>query len=64
MSRHHAIINVRRLPDGSIKSDIANDQNKNETLVNGMVIMPNDILVLQDGATIKMGNTTVIFHYK
>lgn len=63
MSRQHAIINVRRLPDGSIKSDIANDQNKNATLVNGIEIMPNDILVLQDGATIKMGHTTVTFHY-
>ena len=64
MSRQHAIINVRRLPDGSIKSDIANDQNKNATLVNGIEIMPNDILVLQDGATIKMGHTTVTFHYQ
>lgn len=63
MSRQHAIINVRRLPDGSIKSDIANDQNKNATLVNGIEIMPNDILVLQDGATITMGHTTVAFHY-
>ena len=64
MSRQHAIINVRRLPDGSIKSDIANDQNKNATLVNGTEIMPNDILVLQDGSTIKMGHTTVTFHYQ
>ena len=63
MSRQHAIINVRRMPDGSIKSDIANDKNKNATLVNGIEIMPNDILVLQDGATIKMGHTTVTFHY-
>ena len=27
-------------------------------------IMPNDILVLQDGATVKMGHTTVTFHYQ
>lgn len=63
MSRQHAIINVRRLPDGSIKSDIANDQNKNATRVNGMELLASDEIVLNDGDRIQMGDTTVIFHY-
>lgn len=62
MSRAHAIINVRRLPDGGIKCDITNDKNKNTTRVNGNIVGPDDAIVLHDGDRIQMGNTTVTFH--
>ena len=62
MSRAHAIINVRRLPDGGIKCDITNDKNKNATRVNGNIVGPDDAIVLHDGDRIQMGNTTVTFH--
>jgi hypothetical protein len=63
MSRQHAIINVRRLPDGSIKCDISNDQNKNATRVNNYTLGPDDAIVLHEGDRITMGDTTVTFHY-
>ena len=62
MSRQHAIINVRRLPDGSIKCDISNDKNKNATSINGALLLQGDAIVLHDGDLIQMGNTTVTFH--
>lgn len=64
MSRQHAIINVRRLPNGGITTSISNDQNKNATLVNGMELAKADEIVLNDGDQIKMGETTVSFHNK
>ncbi len=64
MSRQHAIINVRRLPNGGITTSITNDQNKNATLVNGMELAKADEIVLNDGDQIKMGETTVTFHNK
>lgn len=64
MSRQHAIINVRRLPNGGITTSITNDQNKNATTVNGMELAKADEIILNDGDQIKMGETTVTFHNK
>ena len=61
MSRQHAIINVRRLPNGGITTSISNDQNKNATLVNNMELAKADEIVLNDGDQIKMGETIVTF---
>ncbi len=62
MSRQHAIINVRRLPNGGITTSVTNDQNKNATTVNGMELAKADEIVLNDGDQIKMGETTVFFY--
>ena len=63
MSRQHVVINVRRLPDGSIKCDISNDKNKNATRINGAQLLQGDAIVLHDGDRIQMGETSVTFHY-
>ena len=64
MSRNHALINVRRLPDGNIKVDISNSQNKNATKVNGQTIGDDDAFVLHDGDKVTMGKTTITFRTK
>ena len=64
MSREHAVVNVRRLPNGSLKIDISNFKNKNTTKVNGLLLEHDDAIVLHDGDTIEMGNTSLSFHTK
>ncbi len=64
MSREHAMMNVRRLPDGGIKVDICNLKNKNTTQVNDYLLEPGDAIVMHDGDTIKMGNTLLTIHIK
>ena len=64
MSRQHCVINVTRMPNGSIKAVLSNYQNKNETKINGHTITSGDEIVLQDGNTITMGNTTVTYSIK
>lgn len=63
MSRNHAIINVRRVSEDSIKVDLCNGRNKNATLVNGEMVGRSDSIFLHDGDTIVMGRTTMIFHF-
>ena len=64
MSREQAVINVRRLPNGGLKTDISNFKNKNTTKVNGHLLEHDDAIVLHDGDTIEMGSTTLSFHTK
>ena len=64
MSREHAVINVRRLPNGSLKIDISNFKNKNTTKVNGLLLEHDDDIVLHDDDTIEMGSTSLSFHTK
>ena len=64
MSRHHSVINVRRMTSGEIKVDISNYENKNKTFVNGNILQNGESFVLHDGDSIKMGNTTVIYKTK
>jgi len=61
MSRQHAAILVKRMPDGSLKCTLRNDQNKNQTLVNGQPIENSDKITLIDGYRITMGKTTILF---
>lgn len=63
MSRQHVIINVRRLSDGGIKTGICNDRNKNATRINGIELKSGDEIILHDNDSIRMGDTTVTFHY-
>ncbi len=61
MSRQHCIINVSTRADGTMKAVISNYQNKNETAINGRTIATGDAIILQDGNTITMGQTTVTY---
>lgn len=62
MSRQHCVINVKMLPDGSAKAVLSNFKNKNETKINGHTIASGDAIILQDGNTITMGNTTATYN--
>ncbi len=64
MSRHHAIVNVRRIADGSLRVSVKNYENKNKTLVDSHPLGKDDELVLHDGSVILMGKTQVMFKVK
>lgn len=64
MSRQHVLITVRRLPDGSLKSVLRNDQNKNGTLIDGQTIENGDEILLTNGNRITMGRTTLLYKEK
>lgn len=55
MSRHHAKIDVQRLPDGSARLKISNWQNKNKTFVDGVELVDDEVLILHNGSVINMG---------
>ena len=61
MSRQHALIIVTRLRDGGLKATLRNDQNKNDTLVNGQTIENGDEIRLTNGNRITMGRTTLLY---
>lgn len=62
ISRVHAVINVRRLSNGALKTDIsAHDNAKNPTRVNGAVLLTGDAIVLHSGDKIQMGDTTLTY---
>jgi len=56
MSRRHAIINVSKLPNGSLKAVIRNDKNKNQTFVNNVALEADDRILLNNNDIVKMGN--------
>ena len=56
MSRNHSRIELKRLSDGSMKIYISNWQNRNPTYVNGIELKPGDIMNLQEGYELKMGD--------
>ncbi len=64
MSRQHALITVTRLRDGGLKATLRNDQNKNDTLVNGQTIANGDEIRLINGCRITMGHTTLLYKEK
>lgn len=61
LSRSHIVIEVTRLHNGSIHTTLSNDRNKNPTYVGSQQVMPSDRIVLNNGDTIKMGQTTLTF---
>ena len=61
MSRQHVAITVSSFPDGTLKAVLSNDQNKNDTLVDGQLIAAGDAIRLRDGNTTTMGKTTITF---
>lgn len=64
MSRQHVLITVRRLPDGALKSVLRNDQNKNDTLIDGQAIENGDEIRLTNGNRITMGRTNLLYKEK
>lgn len=64
MSRHHAIIIVRRIADGSLRVSVKNYENKNKTFVDGHSLTKDDEVILHDGSVILMGKTQVMFKVK
>jgi len=61
MSREHAIINIKRIADGSLKALIRNCKKPVTTEVKGMLLDANDEVVLTDGTELKLGNTIIIY---
>ena len=61
MSRLHAIIEISRMFDGSVRAVIKNADNKNPTFVGGQRLIEGDRIVLNDGDVIKMGDVTITY---
>lgn len=59
MSRNHARIEQIRLPDGGVKLRLSNWQNQNPTFVNGVELKAGDVINVQDGYEIKMGDAII-----
>jgi len=59
MSRNHVTINCVCRQGTLVKAVISNDRNKNSTYINGTKLHNDDQIVLENGCSIKMGNTIV-----
>lgn len=64
ISRHHALITVEQDPSGRYIAMLSNYKNKNLTRVNGLDIIGNDEVILEEGATLLMGATVITFTFK
>ena len=64
MSRQHLNIHVIKASAEKVRVDVSNEHNKNATYINGQLLNEGDQLILTDGSTINMGNTTVTYHQK
>ena len=61
MSREHAVINIKRIADGSLKILIRNCKDHLVTKVKGMVLEANDEVVLTNGTDIQLGHTLITY---
>ncbi len=65
MSRRHMLITLTSVPGlAQPKVTIQNHQNKNVTYVNGAPLDKADIVVLENGSTIKMGNSILHIQFQ
>ena len=62
MGRHHAVITKRTDQIGNFICTLKPKDAKNGLCVNGIELTANDEVNLLDGASIKMGNTMMVFH--
>lgn len=64
ISRHHALITVEQAPSGGYLAKLTNYKNKNLTRVNGLDLVDDDEVILEEGATLLMGATilTITFN--
>ncbi len=60
MSREHILINVEQVGD-KLRATVTNYQNTNDTQVAGLPLAKGDMVVLNNGMTITMGETTVTY---
>lgn len=61
MSRQHAFIEVRTMPDGSYRHFLQNWNNKNCTTVGNEQLMQDESIVLQDGQVVTFGSVAIRF---
>ena len=61
MSREHAIINIKRIADGSLRTLIRNFKDNLVTIVKDMQLETNDEVVLTNGTNLKMGHTSIVY---
>lgn len=61
MSRNHISIDIFTLPDGTFKPVLKLTAAKNQTIVKGRRVNPGEVLILQNGDRIVMGNTEAVF---
>ena len=64
ISRHHALIMIDEVPSGGYRARLTNYKNKNLTRVNGVDVVDDDEVILEDGATLLMGATVLTFTSK
>ena len=64
MSKQHCIVNVTTQANGNKKAVLSNYLNKNATTINGHKIGNGDAIILQEGNSITMGDTTVVFNIR
>ena len=60
MSRMHILINVEQVGD-KLRATVTNYQNTNDTQVAGLPLAKGEMVVLNNGMTITMGETTVTY---
>ncbi len=60
MSREHILINVEQVGD-KLRATVTNYQNTNDTQVAGLPLAKGEMVVLNNGMTITMGETTVTY---
>lgn len=63
MSRNHCCIDVVAVGENKFKHIISNTENKNPTMVNEYELKDDDLLVLENGDTIKFSYTAVKIQY-
>lgn len=61
MSREHAIINIKRIADGSLRTLIRNFKDNLVTIVKDMQLETNDEVVLTNGTNLIMGHTSIVY---
>ena len=61
MSREHAVVNIARIADGSLRVLIRNLKGNVSTSVKGMKLEDGDEVVLTNGAELKLGQTLIVY---
>lgn len=64
MSRQHIRITVTRVSLTQYRAVLSNYHNKNATCVDGQPVADGDLILLNDGDKIKIGNTTITYCQK
>ena len=61
MSREHAVINIVKIADGSIRTLIRNYKEHVITMVSGMLLETDDEVVLTNGTELMLGHTIITY---